>query len=386
MDYPDFLQRLHEGISEPSGSGRNKQIITFDKPQQYRECLSYLRKLKPELAGLRQVQPARLIRALIAPLSGGDRLGKYHNGVTVEEDTRMKVHAETAHIPKAEKNLSMPWGVKQVRAYKAWPSSTGNRVRIGVIDTGADFQHPDLRHSLARGINLLNRTMLPYDDNGHGTHIAGTIAASNYDEGMVGVAPRALIHPVKAFDHNGAAYVSDIILGIDWCVLNRVDIINMSFGMKSRSKALLDMVNKAYHNGIVIVASSGNEGKRRSIDYPARYSQTISVGATDKYRRIAPFSNRGQFVDVYAPGEKITSSWIHGKHHEMSGTSMATSHVTGSIALLLSLRPELAPGEIKALLKRTATPLRLRKSAGRSSISTKLGEVDAFRLMQEGTK
>lgn len=96
----------------------------------------------------------------------GDRLGKYHNGVTVEEDTRMKVHAETAHIPKAEKNLSMPWGVKQVRAYKAWYSSTGNRVRIGVIDTGADFQHPDLRHSLARGINLLNRTMLPYDDNG----------------------------------------------------------------------------------------------------------------------------------------------------------------------------------------------------------------------------
>lgn len=70
MDYPDFLQRLHEGISEPSGSGRNKQIITFDKPHQYRECLSYLRKLKPELAGLRQVQPARLIRALIAPLSG----------------------------------------------------------------------------------------------------------------------------------------------------------------------------------------------------------------------------------------------------------------------------------------------------------------------------
>lgn len=120
MDYPDFLQRLHEGISEPSGSGRNKQIITFDKPHQYRECLSYLRKLKPELAGLRQVQPVRLIRALIAPLSGGDRLGKYHNGVTVEEDTRMKVHAETAHIPKAEKNLSMPWGVKQVRAYKAW--------------------------------------------------------------------------------------------------------------------------------------------------------------------------------------------------------------------------------------------------------------------------
>lgn len=110
MDYPGFLQRLHEGISEPSRSGRHKQIITFDKPHQYRECLSYLRKLKPELAGLRQVQPARLIRALIAPLPGGNRLGKYHNGVTVEEDTRMRVHGGAAHMPKTEKNLPMPWG------------------------------------------------------------------------------------------------------------------------------------------------------------------------------------------------------------------------------------------------------------------------------------
>ena len=105
---------------------------------------------------------------------------------------------------------------------------------------------------------------------------------------MIGVAPRSLIYPVKAFDHNGSAYVSDIVLGIDWCVRNRVDIINMSFGMKTRSKALLDVVNRAHQAGIVIVASSGNDGKRRSIDYPARYPQTISVGATDKIGGLRP--------------------------------------------------------------------------------------------------
>ena len=145
-------------------------------------------------------------------------------------------------LNQQRREKGIPWGVQEIKAPQAWSSTTGHRIKVGVIDTGVDFNHPDLKHSLARGINLLNRGTLPHDDNGHGTHIAGTIAAANQLHGMIGVAPRATIYPVKAFDHNGSAFVSDIILGIEWCVRNRMDVINMSFGMKTRSKSLLNAV------------------------------------------------------------------------------------------------------------------------------------------------
>ncbi|WP_211749637.1 S8 family peptidase [Paenibacillus sp. Marseille-Q4541] len=382
MDYSIFLKMLHDEIDHTSHPTGRHQIIRFMKPQQYRDCLIQLSKMKPSLSKLQHIRASHLIRALIVPLPSSARLHHFNSEVTIEQDTRIQVHSNFRN-PKSEGGIGIPWGVKQIRAPKAWSTSTGHKIKIAVIDTGADYQHPDLRHSLARGINLLNRSMLPLDDNGHGTHIAGTIAAANSTEGIIGVAPRSVIYPVKAFDNQGSAYVSDIILGIDWCVRNRVDIINMSFGMRTKSKALLDVVNRATKQGIVIVASSGNDGKRRSIDYPARYSQTISVGATDENRHIADFSNRGPHVDIYAPGKNINSCWVQGKYHEMSGTSMATSHVSGAIALLMAERPGLTPDEIKNLIKKTATPLRPRKSARGSEQG---GELHALRLLQEGMK
>lgn len=296
--------------------------------------------------------------------------------ISIEEDRRIAVHSSVAQKSTVPLEKGIPWGVQQIKAPQVWGTTTGHRVKVGVIDTGVDFSHPDLRQSLSRGINLLNRSMLPHDDNGHGTHIAGTIAAANQLNGMIGVAPRALIYPVKAFDHNGSAFVSDIILGIDWCVRNRVNVINMSFGMKTRSKSLLNAVINAHNAGVIIVASSGNDGKRRSIDYPARYPYTISVGATTKLRRIAPFSNRGVYIDIYAPGDKIVSAWLRGKYHEMSGTSMATSHVSGAIALLLAYKPGLSPNEIKTVLKRSLLPLRGTKSR------RTIGELDVSRMIQ----
>lgn len=257
----------------------------------------------------------------------------------------------------------IPWGVGHIHAPEAWDQSQGNRVRIGVIDTGIDYNHPDLRHSVARGVNLLNRSILPFDDNGHGTHIAGTIAASSHQDGIIGVAPRAIIYPVKAFDYNGSAYVSDIIAGIDWCVHNNLDIINMSFGMKTYNKSLEFAVLNAFHSGKIIVASSGNDGRKAMIDYPARFSQVLSVGATTRTNKVAPFSNRGKRIDIYAPGERIYSSWLHGKYNELSGTSMATAHVSGVVALMLAVRPSLKPLQIKRILKRCSSTLSKNSSA-----------------------
>ncbi|MBB6670576.1 S8 family peptidase [Cohnella nanjingensis] len=276
--------------------------------------------------------------------------------------------------------MNIPWGVRRIRAPKAWNRTTGQRVKVGVIDTGVDFQHPDLQHTLERGINLLQRTMLPQDDNGHGTHIAGSIAAANPVRGMIGVAPRSAIYPVKAFDYNGTAFVSDIILGIEWCVRNRMDVVNMSFGMTTRSKSLLGAVNNAYRSGVLIVASSGNDGKRGTIDFPARFANTVSVGALNRQGRIAKFTNRSALVDIYAPGDKVESAWLRGRRRIMSGTSMATSHVTGAIALLLADKPGLKPGEVKEILKRSARPLRNVKAPRRA------GELDVMRMLQTADK
>ena len=360
-----------------------RYLIQFSNKKQYKQCLHTLSKMRVSLASLRQVRPAHLIHTLIAPIVNPELLYRFGHDIVVEDDCPLTLYGTTSP-PSFETNHAIPWGIEQIGAPKVWPTSTGKKIKIGVIDTGADFHHPDLRFSLARGVNLLNHGIIPHDDNGHGTHIAGTIAACSRTGTMIGVAPRAIICPVKAFDYNGSAYVSDIILGIDWCVRNKVNIINMSFGMQTRSKALLSIVKHAVQAGIVVVASSGNDGKKHTIDYPARYPQTISVGATNKKHRIAAFSNRGTYVDIYAPGEKIVSSWIHGRHHEMSGTSMATSHVSGSIALLLARKPFLSPAEVKTLIQKSAYPLKLDKKI--SSKASRPGEIDAFKLLQEGIK
>jgi len=374
MDLSPVLRWLEERALTAPGRHGLRCMLRFRSPGDYRRfAREWIQRHPPGRPDSPAIRLLPLIRGVSFVLPEGRPVGLPRAGCALEPDSRIAVHCTVRSAPAIEQGI--PWGVKQIRAPMAWRLTTGHRIKVGVIDTGVDFSHPDLRHSISRGINLLARSMLPHDDNGHGTHIAGTIAAANQLHGMVGVAPRAVIHPVKAFDHNGSAYVSDIILGIEWCIRNRMDIINMSFGMKTRSRALLAAVQNAWRAGIIIVASSGNDAKRKAIDYPARFPQTVSVGATTRMRRIAPFSNRGSLVDIYAPGDKIVSAWLRGKYNEMSGTSMATSHVSGAIALLLAYRPGLTPAEIKEILRNSTYPLRGAKAPKRT------GEIDVMRML-----
>lgn len=355
MGINDHLERIAYSIL--SATPRNRRgILRFRDPDDYLPLLRLLRVRAPGLADSPFVRPLDLIRGLACRLNG-DALNDDALLLTIVWEDDAPVAAEALPQGAIVSETGVPWGVRRVQAPRVWNRTTGHRVRVGVIDTGADFGHPDLKHTLERGINLLQRMSLPQDDNGHGTHIAGTIAAANGLEGVLGVAPRSRIHPVKAFDHNGMAFVSDIILGIDWCVRNRMQVVNMSFGMKTRSRALQAAVSGAYRAGVLIVASSGNDGRKGQVDYPARYPQTLAVGATDRRGRIAPFTNRSGAIDVYAPGDRIVSAWLRGRHREMSGTSMATSHVTGAVALLLALRPELTPEQIKTAIRHSSRPL-----------------------------
>jgi len=380
LDTSGFLEWLKGSLSSPENAVGRK-ILRFVRPDDDKKFFRMLQAERSKHKNLRGIRRLGIIRAYSCPIPPDGLPASFGGVIDWEDDIRIATHSALPR-PAAQRASfrGIPWGVRRIRAPEAWSRTTGHRVKVGVIDTGVDFDHPDLRHSLERGINLLYRTMLPYDDNGHGTHIAGTIAAANRMQGMIGVAPRSVIYPIKAFDYNGTAYVSDIILGIDWSVRNRMDVVNMSFGMRTRSKSLLDAVAGAYRSGVLIVASSGNDGKQGRIDYPARSRYTVAVGATNRKGEIASFTNRSDAVDIYAPGEKVDSCWLRGNHKTMSGTSMATSHVTGAIALLLAHKPGLAPDRVKAVLKRSMRPLKNARAP------RKAGELDIMRMLQASDK
>jgi subtilisin len=384
MEAVAFVKMLHQSLSR-SKPGTRRHILRVANASDYRTIAKTIHNLKGVYKRLTSVCPIPLIHAFSYQGKLPSALIRRFSGfVTIEEDVSISVHAlpsSAAPHPSAAEEPSkkpfIPSGIRSLRVPAVWKRSLGARVRIGIIDTGVDYAHPDLQPVLSRGINLIHPRTLPLDDNGHGTHIAGTIAAAGR-WAMTGIAPQATLLPVKAFDHNGSAYVSDIIKGIDWCVQNGVDIINMSFGMKKRSEAMLEAVRNARSSGVVIVASSGNDGRRGFIDYPARFPQTISVGALDKKGGIASFSNRGKRIDVYAPGEQVVSTWPNRRYHEMNGTSMATSHVTGILALVLSVRPRLTPLQIKRLIAAAQLPMK-----GQSKKARSPGRIDAIRAFRQ---
>lgn len=194
------------------------------------------------------------------------------------------------------------------------------------------------------------------DDNGHGTHVAGTIGALDNELGVIGVAPQADIYAIKALDQYGNGSYSDIISGIEWAIDNNIDIINMSIGGTTKSKTLETAVNNAYNAGILLVASAGNNGydKKGTITYPAAYDSVIAVGAVDENNTRAYFSSVGRQLELMAPGVNVLSTVPNNSYASYSGTSMASPHIAGSAALLWEANPNLSNVEIRNLLNNSA--------------------------------
>ncbi|OYD08893.1 S8 family peptidase [Paludifilum halophilum] len=257
----------------------------------------------------------------------------------------------------SDRSASLPWGVRQVEAPKIWRYTRGRGVKVAVVDTGIASDHPAVRKNYKGGVNILSPMFSPYDYNGHGTHVAGTVAGREEELGVVGVAPRVHLYAVKAFNRRGSANLSDLLSAINWCIENKMQVINMSFGMVKVSDTLRRAIHTAYQKGIVMVAASGNQGTSGNVDFPARFFETMGVTATNRNGKLASFSNTGEGVDLAAPGDKIISAWLNGSSKEMSGTSMAVPHVTGAAALLMFLKPDLNPNQIRHLLTRVNTPV-----------------------------
>lgn len=231
---------------------------------------------------------------------------------------------------------SESWALHDVGAEPAHFSNyTGKGVKIALLDTGVDYTHPELAHSYKGGYDFINDDSDPMDDNGHGTHVAGILAAARDGKGIVGVAPDAEIYAIKVSDGRGKGSFSGLVKGINWSIENGMDVVTMSITGNGGSRALAKAVNAAYNDhGLVMVAAVGNGGSG-DVLYPAAYEQVIGVGSVTEDNTKSPFSRTGSKVELVAPGSGIKSTAIGDKYRLSSGTSMATPFVTGAIALLL---------------------------------------------------
>lgn len=250
-----------------------------------------------------------------------------------------------------------------IRATFGWEETKGEvTTTIAIIDSGIDFDHPDIKNKVVSGgRDFYNDDWEAIDDNGHGTYVAGIAAAdTNNNEGMAGVAWDCMILPVKVTDSEGSAYYSDVIAGITWAADNGAQVINVSMGGDAPDDALRDALRYAYSKGVVVVASAGNDDT--AVLYPAAYdAYCLAVAATDYNDARTPWSCFGPEVDVAAPGDRVLSivpTWYWGPEYLPyafgDGTSASAPHVAGLAGLLKSLKPWLTVDDIMNIIRFSA--------------------------------
>ncbi|GAB4073738.1 hypothetical protein GCM10028778_12410 [Barrientosiimonas marina] len=254
---------------------------------------------------------------------------------TIEKNQSVKIQSQDSMTQYSHKKTKVP---------QAWQHDlTGENEKIAVLDTGISDEHRDL--DVEKGTSTVNYTDSSADDNGHGTHVSGIIAANNNDMGVTGVASDADLYPVKVLNADGEGNLMDVIEGIDWAIKHQMDMINISSGTYTASHALKTKLDEVASKGILIVASAGNSGDS-PIGYPAKYNHVIAVGATDKHNQLASFSSRGPNLDVVAPGKNIVSTYLDNDYAKGSGTSQAAPYITGMLALLQEQHPDMSAEDL----------------------------------------
>lgn len=264
--------------------------------------------------------------------------------------------------------LDYTWGVETIGAGLVHDAgTTGAGVEVAVIDSGIDNTHPDLDANYAGGWDFANDDPYPMDDNGHGTHVAGTIAAEDNNEGVVGVAPGAQVYGLKVLGADGSGYYDDIVAALEWVVTQNtlganIQVTNNSYGSSGDpGETVRQAFDNSYTAGVLHIAAAGNSGNRGgggdSVIYPARYSSVVAVAAVDSNDGRASFSSTGPDVEMAAPGVAIPSTVPDGGYESWSGTSMASPHVAGTAALLIASDVATTPEAIRLRLQETAVDL-----------------------------
>ena len=307
---------------------------------------------RESIEGLAFVEP-NYLRELIDPLPA---------------NTLTKAPEPAVYDPDADLRPQQ-WGLDVVGAEDAWTQATGNGIVVAVVDTGVDGTHPDLAGKVIGGYDPAADTAIPAgadsDFDGHGTHVAGIIAANDDGKGIVGLAPGVLIMPIPIFQ---PGYVGDFDAaeGTVWAVDNGAQVLNHSWGGPVYSQILKAAFDYAYHSGAISVCAAGNDGEAW-IHYPSAYPGTIAVGATTPHDTVTDFSTLGGWLSVAAPGDNILScvpTWYVQDgtgapllYDYWGGTSMATPFVSALAALLRELHPAATPYQIQKLIENTAVDI-----------------------------
>ncbi len=245
---------------------------------------------------------------------------------------------------------NIPFNIQKTKADSVWNLSKGFGVKVAVLDTGIG-PHDDL--AIAGGVSFVDNNY--FDNNGHGTSVAGVIAALLNNKGLVGVSPDVSLYSVKIMQ-SSTGELSNAIAGIEWAIDNNMSIVTMSFGMETYSQIFKDVLQYAYNHNILLIAASGNNWQD-NILYPAKYDTVIAVGATSENDNLAYFSSYGFEQELVAPGVDINSTSLGNSYSVSSGTSLAAPHVAGVAALIKSFNQSLTNEQIRAKLRNDALDL-----------------------------
>nr|ABA19042.1 SptC [Halobacterium salinarum] len=289
---------------------------------------------------------------------------------------------ETEQRTPDDPDFSQQYAPQQVNAPDAWETTLGSDdVTIAVVDTGADYTHPDLRDQYGSnpGTDPAGDTDDPAARGAkHGTHVSGIASATTGNGSGVAGISNSHLYSVRVLGDGGGSW-SDIADGIQWAVDNGADIINLSLGAPQQSGVVESAINYAYDNGTLPIAAAGNGGPCRDcVSYPAAYSNCVAVSALDSSENLARFSNTGPEIDVAGPGVDVLSAVPNGGYERLSGTSMASPAVAGVAALGLAANPDWGPSELRSALEESAVDV------GLPATDQGAGRVDAAALVGEG--
>ena len=247
------------------------------------------------------------------------------------------------------------WNIDLIDSLSLSSSLEYSSVKVAVLDTGVS-PHEDLG-ALLPGYDFVQNDTDPSDLHGHGTHVAGIVAAIRNSTGVAGVAPGVGIIPVRVLDANGSGLISSVIAGIGFALESKANVINLSLGSTTDVPALKNAITQATLSGVLVVAAAGNSGLSNAVSYPAAYPDVLAVASTTRSNAVSSFSSRGSYVDIAAPGSSILSTYNNGSYVYMSGTSMASPHVAGAAALLFAAHPQASPLQVSQALCQSATDI-----------------------------
>jgi type VII secretion-associated serine protease mycosin len=256
--------------------------------------------------------------------------------------------------------LAQQWGIFAIGADRVWATTTGIGVIVAVVDSGSG-PHPDLAENLLPGRSFFglveSQDGSDIDASGHGTHVAGIIAsAANNGIGGSGVAPNAQLLPIKVLDQAGQGDARDVAAGVRYAADNGAKVINLSLGGATESSSLTQAITYANDKGALVVAAAGNGGANDKPKWPASLDLTLAVTAVDQSNGATSFDQRGEYIDIAAPGTGIVST-VKGDYGASSGTSMAAGFVAGAAALLFAAEPRVTNTQVRDILLRTATDI-----------------------------